>query len=76
MASTPETVARIKPIRDRIAGIVRNFGSNCHRAQPQISIIGDPRKPKAKAIQRITWVNVLMSDAPNAFYADRVRASC
>lgn len=69
-------MARIKLIRDRIAGIVRNFGPNSHRAQPQISIIGDPRKPKANAIQRITWVNVLMSDDPNVFYADMARASC
>ena len=54
-------VASTKPVTDRIAGSVRSFGSDRHRAEPQISIIGDPRKPKANIIHRITSVNALMT---------------
>ena len=54
-------MASAKPVRDRIADSVRSFGFDYHRAQPQISIIGDPTKPKANIIQRITSVNALIT---------------
>jgi hypothetical protein len=43
IASRADAVARIKPIRDKIDGIVRGCGLIDHRTQPQINITGGTR---------------------------------